>query len=47
MEKRLLLAGTTLLLASCGQQAEEGKELPLAEKGSYVWTVGADAMQQL
>ena len=30
MEKRLLLAGTTLLLlASCGQQAEEGKELPL------------------
>lgn len=30
MEKRLLLASTTLLLlASCGQQAEEGKELPL------------------
>ena len=29
MEKRLLLAGTTLLLVSCGQQAEEGKELPL------------------
>lgn len=30
MEIRLLLASTTLLLlASCGQQAEEGKELPL------------------